>query len=123
MFLSLLNYLDRIGCDYPAKIIPPKEPVHSDLLLVYCLLDGDDHDGYCSGEEADIHQEEIIKLIETSEFNPQDFDSNDWLKLPMLHKLDKYHEGCTSESGSGYCSGFYQLQKATKAHKIRIEKL
>ena len=121
MFLSLLKYLDRIGCVNPAEIMPPKQP---DLLLVYYLVEGDDHDGYCSDQEADIQpKEEIVKLIETSEFNPQDFDADDYLTYAMLNKLDKYNEGCTSVNGSGYCTGFYQLHKATKAHKIRIEKL
>jgi hypothetical protein len=119
MFLSVLKYCEKISCGYNESPAPTPE---SELLLVSFLMEGDDHCGYCSGEEADIHQEEVTKLIETSMFKPTDFDSDGYLKPEKLSYLNKYNDGCTT-TGSGYCIGFYQLYKALKAHKIKIEKL
>ena len=121
MFLTLLKYFENISCgNYVDPISEPS--IKPELLLVYYLMEGDDHVGYCSGTEAEIEREEIIELIETSMFTPQDFDRDGWLHSVNLNKLDKYNGGCTS-GGSGYCDGFYQDYKATKAQKIKIKKM
>lgn len=61
-------------------------------------MEGKDHDGYCSGEDArdhDLINEYVVKTI----------DKRDLVESP--HDLEWTDDGCTS-GGSEYCHGFYQ---------------
>jgi hypothetical protein len=89
--------------------------------LVKYKVVGCDHDGYCSGSDADGPDEnfehEEYDLVDKDQ--PEDKNYFDKNILPDQIELDQNHfvkdlevfnyriDGCTS-GGSGYCSGFYQ---------------
>lgn len=62
------------------------------------LMEGYDHDGYCSGEDARDHEnihEFVVKTV----------DKSDLVDSPR--ELEWTDDGCMS-GGSGYCHGFWQ---------------
>lgn len=70
------------------------------VYTVQGLWRGNDHDGYCSGLDADdddcSFSEEIDKEIKRERI------------ALSLNDFESCHEGCTSEYGSGYCDGMFQ---------------
>ncbi len=82
-------------------------------ILVKYDIESCDHDGYCSGSEANTeHPEKYInyEIINTNE------------NITDVSQLDKYFAGCTSKNGSGYCNGYYTTKKALKYEIIPTEK-
>ncbi len=76
-------------------------------------MKGQDHDGYCSGEEANDSSDILIC-----------YDLMDKQNMPKLNKnkftrqrFDYVHHGCTS-GGSGYCKGFHQSYSTIWARSI-----
>ena len=66
---------------------------------------GNDHQGYCSGAEADEENE--------VDFNKKKVIEN----VPLAERLDTFdhtEHGCTSARGSKYCTGFARRYKAVK---------
>lgn len=66
---------------------------------------GNDHQGYCSGAEADEENE--------VDFNKKKVIEN----VPLAERLDTFdhtEHGCTSARGSKYCTGFSRRYKAVK---------
>jgi hypothetical protein len=64
-------------------------------------ISGKDHDGYCSGEDADNYEtiDDPIRItLFVKTFDP----------VGCASDLNHDHIGCTSEMGSGYCEGFEQ---------------
>jgi hypothetical protein len=82
-------------------------------FLVKFLVEGPDHRGYCSGEEADGSSDVRVRfeLFDTH----HELDENGFSK--RKEDLDYENEGCTS-GGSGYCKGFHQSYVAKWARCI-----
>ena len=72
---------------------------------------GNDHDGYCSGVEADtdgntVNEYKIKKIMKDR-------------LVTSIDTFDIYEPGCTS-GGSGYCKGFNQYYEAIRILFISI---
>jgi hypothetical protein len=99
-------------------------------LKVKFIVNGKDHSGEgdghsrqpsCSPAEGEYYEEDTpktVKKIIVNKFSDECFDSDDELQEQHLHKLNYFHDGCTS-NGSRYCSGFYQYYRAVHACKIQ----
>lgn len=84
-----------------------------EYLILYKVI-GIDHDGYCSGADAD----ECQPIIPYLELHLVRSDNQ-----PDLTKYSYCNKGCTS-GGSGYCNGFGQNHTAMKVfNKIGISSL
>jgi hypothetical protein len=96
-------------------------------LLVRYNVKGFDHSGYCSGEEVSDSEKpnkwKHMEIVETSEYNDKNFiidsEGEQILTADYLEDFETKEDGCTSQSGSGYCKGMYQEYTPYKIYWIK----
>lgn len=93
--------------------VPKTDQSHdNELVDVYISfnIEERDHDGYCSGLDAEQLEDswDVIETIEEPHQIPfKDFQTNN------LHKYHRLLEGgCNSKTGSGYCENFGRWKRA-----------
>ncbi len=108
--------VDSIIYDIKSFISKQESFTTPSYLEVEFTVIGDDHAGYCSGEEADEDREWTeTRIVEC----PKKLKDAQCFKGKKLQKkylpyLNDKHQGCNS-GGSGYCSDFHQIYTAIKA--------
>ena len=90
------------------------------LYIVKQRVTGDDHDGYCSGQEADKSDESnayiTYKIVESNKY---EVDRHNFVKDEEVFNYE--NEGCTSLGGSNYCEGFHQIYTTIWARIFKNE--
>ena len=105
---ALLKALDEQN-----KNLSRRKPTPRLFCIIYNVY-GADHDGYCSGEEAD--EEDYETWTECKYI----LSSRDLDKLTDISEFDDVLEGCSSveNGGSGYCQGFMRKYTVNKISRI-----
>ncbi len=79
-------------------------------------ITGHDHDGYCSGEDAEGEEEDKWeeKEIRTVHHLTADDFIEGRIRPDLLKTFDYTSDGCTqmTKHGSGFCIGMYQKYRA-----------
>lgn len=92
-------------------------------ILITYDVEGFDHSGYCSGNDVEKNEEPEHWKHEELYINDK-YDKYDFIKGNLkLTDFDKINYGCTSNGGSGYCSGFYQKYKTRRVKLMEMKNL
>jgi hypothetical protein len=97
------------------------------ILLIKYDVEGFDHFGYCSGVEVSDNEEltkwKHMEIVETSKYDDKDFitdsEGEQILTADYLEDFETKEDGCTSQSGSGYCKDMYQEYTPYKIYWIK----